>query len=40
MNDTWQQKIGITVPSWNTVVAHETQRLAGAGTSVHSQRMD
>jgi maleate isomerase len=37
--DTWQQKIGIIVPSWNTVMEYEMQRLAGAGASVHSMRI-
>lgn len=37
--DTWQQKIGIIVPSWNTVMEYETQRLAGPGASVHSMRI-
>lgn len=39
MNDTWQQKIGIIVPSWNTVMEYETQRLAGPGASVHAMRI-
>ncbi|HTD91754.1 MAG TPA: aspartate/glutamate racemase family protein, partial [Burkholderiales bacterium] len=34
-----QQKIGIIVPSWNTVMEYETQRLAGSGASVHSMRI-
>ncbi len=38
-NDTWQQKIGVIVPSWNTVMEYETQRLAGAGASVHAMRI-
>lgn len=40
--DTWQQKIGIIVPSWNTVMEYETQRLAAmgnTGASVHSMRI-
>lgn len=37
--DSWQQKIGIVVPSWNTVMEFETQRLAGSGASVHSMRI-
>ena len=40
--DTWQQKVGIIVPSWNTVMEYETQRLCtmgGAGASVHSMRI-
>ena len=43
MIDTWQHKIGIIVPSWNTVMEYETQRLCGAGSgggaSVHSMRI-
>ncbi len=39
MDDTWQQKIGIIVPSWNTVMEYETQRLAGRGASVHAMRI-
>ena len=37
--DNWQQKIGIIVPSWNTVMEYEMQRLAGDGASVHSARI-
>ena len=40
--DTWQQRIGIIVPSWNTVMEFETQRLCtigGSGASVHSMRI-
>lgn len=40
--DTWQQKIGIIVPSWNTVMEYETQRLCSlgnTGTSVHAMRI-
>lgn len=39
VSDTWQQKIGVIVPSWNTVMEYETQRLAGAGASVHAMRI-
>lgn len=39
MQDPWQTKIGIIVPSWNTVMEYEFQRMAGAGISVHSQRI-
>ena len=35
----WQTKLGIIVPSWNTVMEYEFQRMAGASTSVHSQRI-
>jgi maleate isomerase len=38
--DTWQQKIGLIVPSWNTVMEYETQRLAGPGASVHAMRIE
>ncbi len=40
--DTWQQKIGLIVPSWNTVMEYETQRLCsigGTGASVHAMRI-
>jgi len=40
--DTWQQKIGVIVPSWNTVMEYEIQRLAaigGTGASVHAMRI-
>jgi len=37
--DTWQKKIGIIVPSWNTVMEYETQRMAGPSASVHSMRI-
>lgn len=32
-------KLGIIVPSWNTMMEFETQRMAGNGTSVHSMRI-
>ena len=32
-------KLGIIVPSWNTMMECETQRMAGAGTSIHSMRI-
>jgi len=35
----WQRKLGIIVPSWNTVMEYEWQRLAGEAISVHSQRI-
>lgn len=41
--DTWQKKIGLIVPSWNTVMEYETQRLAAMGdmgASVHSMRIE
>ena len=37
--NTWQHKLGMIVPSWNTVMEYETQRMAGAGISVHTQRI-
>ena len=39
LNDAWQLKLGVIVPSWNTVMEYEWQRLAGAAMSVHSQRI-
>jgi len=35
----WEHKIGIIVPSWNTVMEYEIQRMAGATMSVHSMRI-
>ncbi len=35
----WGHKIGLIVPSWNTVMEYETQRMAGAAMSVHSMRI-
>jgi maleate cis-trans isomerase len=35
----WELKLGIIVPSWNTVMEYEWQRLAGDAVSVHSQRI-
>ena len=32
-------KLGLIVPSWNTVMEYETQRMAVNGTSVHSMRI-
>jgi maleate isomerase len=32
-------KLGIIVPSWNTMMEYETQRMAGEGTSIHSMRI-
>jgi maleate cis-trans isomerase len=34
-----RNKLGLIVPSWNTVMEYETQRMAGQGTSIHSQRI-
>jgi maleate isomerase len=36
--ETWEGKLGLIVPSWNTVMEYEVQRMAGA-TSVHSMRI-
>lgn len=35
----WEHKIGIIVPSWNTVMEYEIQRMAGPTVSVHSMRI-
>ncbi|MCE2950420.1 MAG: maleate cis-trans isomerase [bacterium] len=35
----WEVKLGIIVPSWNTVMEYEWQRLGGEEISVHSQRI-
>ena len=32
-------KLGIIVPSWNTTMEYEVQRMAGNGTSIHSMRI-
>ena len=32
-------KLGIIVPSWNTMMEYETQRMAGEGISIHSMRI-
>ena len=40
--ENWQYKIGIIVPSWNTVMEYETQSLAAlgnTGASVHAMRI-
>ena len=37
--DPWKVKLGIVVPSWNTVMEYEFQRLAGASISIHAQRI-
>src|SRR4030095_13259127 len=36
---TAQRKLGIIVPSWNTVMEYETQLMAGGTMSVHSMRI-
>ena len=35
----WNLKLGIIVPSWNTVMEYELQRMGGEGVSIHSQRI-
>ena len=35
----WNLKLGIIVPSWNTVMEYEFQRMGGEGVSLHSQRI-
>ncbi|MBC7779818.1 MAG: maleate cis-trans isomerase [Proteobacteria bacterium] len=35
----WDLKLGIIVPSWNTVMEYEWQRMCGEAVSVHSQRI-
>ena len=35
----WRHKLGMIVPSWNTVMEYETRRMAGNGISVHTQRI-
>lgn len=36
---TWNLKVGVIVPSWNTVMEYEFQQMGGASISVHSQRI-
>lgn len=35
----WERKLGLIVPSWNTVMEYEVQRMAGGAMSVHSMRI-
>jgi maleate isomerase len=35
----WKKKLGMIVPSWNTVMEYECQRLAPEGVSVHFTRI-
>ncbi|MCL6646134.1 MAG: DUF3500 domain-containing protein [Dehalococcoidia bacterium] len=35
----WEHKLGLIVPSWNTVMEYEVQRMAGGAMSVHSMRI-
>lgn len=36
---TWDLKLGIIVPSWNTVMEYDWQRMGGESVSIHSQRI-
>lgn len=35
----WALKLGLIVPSWNSVMEYELQRMAGEAISLHSQRI-
>jgi maleate isomerase len=35
----WEHKLGIIVPSWNTVMEFEMQRMAGGTMSMHAERI-
>jgi len=35
----WERKLGLIVPSWNTVMEYEVQRMAGGTMSVHAMRI-
>jgi len=35
----WERKLGLIVPSWNTVMEYEVQRMAGGVMSVHTARI-
>jgi len=35
----WERRLGVIVPSWNTVMEHEWQRMTGGFASVHAQRI-
>jgi len=37
--ENWERKLGLIVPSWNTVMEYEMQRMAGGAMSVHTQRI-
>jgi maleate cis-trans isomerase len=37
--ETWERKLGLIVPSWNTVMEYEVQRMAAGAMSVHSVRI-
>jgi maleate isomerase len=36
---TWERKLGLIVPSWNTVMEYEFQRMAVPSMSVHTMRI-
>jgi maleate cis-trans isomerase len=36
---TWERKLGLIVPSWNTVMEYEVQRMAAGAMSVHAMRI-
>ncbi len=36
---TWERKLGLIVPSWNTVMEYEFQRMAVPSMSVHAMRI-
>lgn len=35
----WEKKLGLIVPSWNTVMEYEVQRMGGGAMSVHAMRI-
>lgn len=35
----WERKLGLIVPSWNTVMEYEVQRMAAGAMSVHAMRI-
>lgn len=35
----WRRKLGLIVPSWNTVIEYETWRMMPAGVSIHTARI-
>jgi maleate cis-trans isomerase len=39
MNQTWERKLGLIVPSWNTVNEYEFQQAVYPSMSVHSMRL-
>lgn len=38
--ETWKGKLGLIVPSWNTVMEYEMQRMAAGAVSIHSMRIE